>query len=389
VYKYLPLIAKNSLRNRRRSILTIASMAVSLCLLGVLMALYRALFFGGNPTPAQALRLMTHHKVSITQPLPFWYEQKMQQVPGVQTVMVWQWFGGSYRDARDPRNFFARFAVTPNKLVRSWSEIQIPEEQRRAFEQQRTGCIAAQALAKKFGWKLGERITLVGDIFPVTLELTLVGIFDDPEHNELLFFNWDYLRDSLPAGSSQLDMVNAFQVQAQTPEDVPGVARAIDALFDNSPYPTTTESERAFQLSFVAFLGNLKLFLLAICGAVTFTMLLVSANTLSMAIRERMREVGIMKTLGFTPRLILGLVLGEAALIALLGGALGSGLAGVLCAVMRQAPAPIQALKILTVTPVIAVLSVAVALLVGLLSALVPALSAARTSILEALRHTG
>jgi putative ABC transport system permease protein len=363
-------------------------MAVSLCLLGVLMAMYRALVYDGDTAPAQALRLVTYHKVSITQLLPASYTHRMQQVPGVKSVMVWQWFGGWYKDARDPRNFFARFAVQPTKLWLIHSEMQLPEEHRHAFEQQRTGCVVSKTLADKFGWKLGERITLVGDIFPMTLELTLVGIFEEPEHTELLFFNWGYLRDSLPASSPQLDMVAAFQLQAQAPDAVPRIRQAIDTLFERSPYPTTTVSERAFQLSFVAFLGNLQLFLIAMCGAVTGTMLLVSANTLSMSVRERMREVGIMKTLGFTPSAILGIVLGEATIMALMGGAFGCGLAGILCTAIRYAPASLQAPKGLRVTPMITALSLLIALLIGLVSALLPALSASRTPIAVALRHT-
>ncbi|HZS05296.1 MAG TPA: ABC transporter permease [Blastocatellia bacterium] len=387
--KYLPLIAKNSLRNRRRSALTIGSVAVSLCLLGVLMAMYRALFFGEDATPAQALRLVLHHKVSLTMPLPTSLEEKVRQVPGVKAVMIRQWFGGTYRDARDTRNFFARFAIEPRSLFGVYSELTIPEDQRLAFERQRTACVASADLANKFGWKPGERITIVGDIFPVTLELTLAGIFDDPGHNEVLFFNWEYMRESLPPSSPARDTAGQFLIEAESPDDVPRVTRAVDEMYANSPEPTKTESERAFQLSFVSFLGNLKLFLMAICGAVTFTILLVSANTLSMSVRERIREVGIMKTLGFTPSAILGIILGEAAAIALIGGAIGCVLAGLLCALLRQAPSFIQALRILSVTPLIAVLTLAVALAVGLVSALVPALSASRTPILDSLRHTG
>jgi putative ABC transport system permease protein len=168
------------------------------------------------------------------------------------------------------------------------------------------------------------------------------------------------------------------------------VAEEIDALFENSPDPTTTESERLFLLNFVSFLGNFKLFLTAICGAVTFTILLVSGNTLSMSVRERVREVGILKTLGFTPSAILGMVLGEAAVIALAGGAIGCLLASLLCGVIRQtAPAFIPGIKTLAVTPLIACLSLSVALLIGLVSALLPSLSASRMSILNSLRHTG
>src|SRR5262249_14053708 len=287
---YLSLITRNCFRNRRRSLLTISSLAVSLCLLGLLMAMYRALFFEGEQSPAQALRLVTHNKVSLAQPLPASTEQKIQQIPGVQSVSVRQWFGGTYRDARDTRNFFARFAVRPEKLFQIYSELRIPEDQKQAFMHERTACVASRDLASKFGWNTGERIALAGDLWATNLELTLVGIFDDRDHNEVLFFNHDYLRESLPASDPNRDLIYQIMVQAQRPQDVAGISRAIDDLFANSPYPTKTESEQAFVLSFVSFLGNLKLFLLAIGGAVTFAILLVSANTLSMSIRERIRE---------------------------------------------------------------------------------------------------
>ena len=275
----------------------------------------------------------------------------------------------------------------PAKLFLIDTEFELGEDAKRTFQHERIACISSKALADKFGWKPGERITLIGDIFPVTLELTLSGIYSDPDRNEILFFNREYLRESLAANSAQRDTANAFKIQATSPEETLKVAKAIDALFENSPYQTVTESERAFQLSFVSFLGNLKLFLLAICGAVTFTILLVSANTISMSVRERIGEVGIMKTLGFTPSAILGIVLGEAIIMALVGGAVGSGLAEALCAVMRHGPSFVP--RSLSVTPLIATLNLVAALLIGLTSALVPAVSAARTSIVDSLRHTG
>ena len=385
--KYLPLVIKNSLRNRRRSSLTIASIAVSFCLLGFLMAMYRTLFFSGEPTPAQALRMFTHNRVSLTQPMPVSYERKIESVPGVKAVTIWQWFGGVYKDSRDPKNFFMRIAAEPSKVMSIWSEFRMPQDQLAAFERDRTACIAAKALADKFGWKLGEHITIVGDIFPVTLELTLAGVFDDPDHVELLIFNQEYLRQSLSPAAR--DATGSFVVQAETPRDVPRVSRAIDAMFDNSPSPTKTETERAFQLSFVSFLGNLKLFLMAICGAVTFTILMVSANTLSMAVRERIREIGILKTLGFTPATILGIVLGEAGVIAGMGGLIGCELAALLCNVIRHASLGMQFLKTLSMTPATVALALAVALLTGFASALVPAARAARISILDSLRYTG
>src|SRR5262249_60907035 len=151
VINYVPLITKNSFRNRRRSVLTIGSLMVSLCLLVLLMAMYKVLFYGTEQTPAQAVRILMRHKVSLAQPLPLAYEAKIRQVPGVKAVSIRQWFGGTYRDARDTRNFFPRFGVRPADLFKAYPEYVIPEEQKQAFERERTGCVASKHLAKKFG----------------------------------------------------------------------------------------------------------------------------------------------------------------------------------------------------------------------------------------------
>ena len=386
MFRYLPLILKNSLRNRRRSLLTIVSVGASLCLLGVLFAMYRA-FFLAEPTPAQALRLVTRHRVSLGQPLPVAYESQIRQVPGVREAMVWQWFGGTYKDNRDPKNIFARLGVEPQRLFTIRPELALPEDQKQAFQRLQTGCIAGKEIALKQNWKLGDHITLVGDIFPVTLELTLVGIYDAPRENENLYFNRAYLRESLSAG--RRDQVGTFSVLADSPDSVPRIARAIDQLFENSPAPTKTESEQAFALSFVSFLGNVKMFLFSICGAVTFTILLVTANTMAMSVRERIREVGILKTLGYTPGAILGLILGESAVISLAGGVLGIMLAMGMTAAIRNGPGFFSQLKTLSMSPAVGAVSLLTALFIGVISSFLPAWSAAKTSILEAVRSTG
>lgn len=390
MFRYIPFILKNSLRNRRRSILTIGSIAVSLCILGVLMAIYHAMFMA-EATPAQALRLVCRHRVSLTQPIPIYYRDKIQRIPGVRQVMVWQWFGGVYKDARDPKNMFPRFGAEPDRLFDVRTEYKIPDDQRLAFQRERTGCVVSNALADSMNFKLGDKITLVGDIFPVTLELKVVGIFDEPQNMAVLYFNREYLREALGAGNTQQDMVGAFQIQAQNAEDVPQIAQAVDREFESSPFPTKTESEQAFALSFASFLGNLKLFIMAICGAVTFTILLVSGNTISMAVRERVREVGILKTLGFTPGAILGIVLGESAMISLIGGAVGCLLAEGMCSMVAHSPGSVfmTALKTLTITPIVGLACLVVALLIGVASAFLPAWGASRTSILDALRYNG
>jgi putative ABC transport system permease protein len=365
----------------------VSSIAVSLCLLGCLIAIYQALFYK-EATPGQALRLVVRHRVSLAQPLPASHENQIRRIPGVREISVWNWFGGTYKDSRDPNNFFARFGVEPKPFLTIRTQMEMPQDQRRAFVTDRTACVISQDLAKKLNLKVGDRVTLKGDIYPVTLELYVRGIFEDPDAINSLFFNQEYLRQLLPP--ARRDFEGTFAVLADNTEDVPRIAKAVDAMFDNSPYPTKTESEQQFALSFVSFLGNIKLFLLSVCGAVTFTILLVSGNTMAMSVRERISEVGVLKTLGFTNNAILGIIMGEAAFIALLGGIAGLVLAGfVTVAVGRFAELFNQQLHGLSVTPAVAIICLAVALFIGVVSSFIPAFNAARTNILDSLRYAG
>jgi putative ABC transport system permease protein len=387
MFRYFPLAFKNTLRNHRRTFLTVSSIAVSLCLLGVLIAIYHALFMG-QQTPGQALRLVVRHRVSLAQPIPAAYEAKIRTVPGVKEVSVWNWFGGTYKDARDQKNFFARLGVEPKAFMTIRTQMEMPEDQRRAFITDRTGCVISRDLAEKLNIKLGDRVTLIGDIYPVTLDLKVVGIFDDPDAKQTLFFNYDYLRDALPL--ARRNYISVVAVLANTPEDVPRIAKAVDAMFDNSAFPTKTESEQQFALSFVSFLGNIKLYLMVICAAVTFTILLVSGNTMAMSVRERIKEVGVLKTLGFTNNTILGLIVGEALTIALVGGAIGLIFSAILCALITKTGATLLfQIPSLTISPFTAFVCLGVALLIGFVSSFVPAWNAARTNILDSLRYEG
>ncbi len=289
------------------------------------------------------------------------------------------------KDARDPRNAFARFAVEPERFFNIMSEIELPGDQKLAFQRLQTACIVGRKLAAKFNWNPGGRITLIGDIFPVNLELTVVGIYTDPEDTETLFFNYRYLRELMKSTPqpTRADEVGVFMVQANSPDEVPTAAAAIDQEFENSPAPTKSESERAWQLSFVSFLGDLKLFLFSISGALTFTIILVSANTISMSVRERVREIGVLKVLGFRQAVILGIILGESTLTALAGGLGGVLLAGGLSALVRNSVNAFAALK-LSMTFDVALVVLVAAALVGLTSSFIPAWKASRTSILDA-----
>lgn len=379
-----PLILKNCLRNRRRSILTILSIAASFCLLGVLMAMYYA-FYIASPSPDQSLRLITRNRISITNFMPLSYRDRIKGVPGVREVSVYQWFGGVYKDSRDLKNFFPRFAVEPEKLIRLHPEYHLSDEERVAFERERTACIMGRSLAERLGLHIGDHVTIVGDIYSgVTLELTLRGLYDSVQDNENCFFSWTYLSESISARAR--DRIGMFALMANNPDEVPLVAKRIDALFRNAPEETKTESEHAFALNFLGYIGNVKLFLLSICGALTFTVLLVAANTMAMSVRERVGEVGILKTLGYTRESILGLIVAESMLLALIGGLLGLGLAGGIVAGLHRLPTVFVDLKGLTIPIPVSGLSLLMAMLLGAASAVVPAWSASRMSIVEALR---
>ena len=386
--KFLPLVLKNLLRNRRRSLLTLSSLGISLCLLGVMMAVYYALYLQ-DASPAQALRLVTRHKVALSFAMPQYYGDKIRQTPGVREAAISQWFGGLYKDEeRDRSKFFPRFAVEADRLFRVYPEWMIPEDQKQAFLQDRTGCIIGEALARKQNLKIGDKVVLKGNIWPFDAELTVRGIFASKEADENLYFQLKYLEEALRARGSDRAFAGMFMILADSVKDVPRIQRSVDDMFANTDAPTRTESEQAFQLGFLSFLGNIKMILISVCGAVTFTILLIAANTMAMSVRERVREVGVLKTLGYRQGTILGMILGEAAILSLLGGALGLIGAQVLCGGLRENVPLTASMKSLTIQPPVLAMLLGVALGVGLLSALVPAWSASRTPILDALRFT-
>lgn len=382
--KHLPMILKNVWRNRRRTILTVLSIGVSLCLLGVLLAIYHAFYFS-DPTPEQALRLVTRNSISLVRPMPQAYRDKIKRIPGVRDLAVEDWYGGQYIDDKAEHQF-ARFATDPDKIFIVRSEIKIPEDQKAAFIRERTACIVGRPIAEKQKLKLGDKIILKGDIYPGSLELIVRGIFDSEQNTDILYFNREYLEQSMP--ERRRGNAGIFLILANTVEDVPRIEKAVDEEFRNSPTQTKTESESAFSLSFVSFLGNIKVFLLVVCAAVMFTILLVSANTIAMSVRERVREVGVLKVLGFTRGVILGIILTEAVIVSLIGGVFGVFLASMMTGVVRNMPAFLDQLRHLTLTPSVALLCLGIAAAIGLVSAFIPAFQASRIPILEALRST-
>ena len=381
--RHLSLVLKNLRRNRRRTVLTVLSTSLSVCLVGILIAVYGALY-ARDISEESAQRLVTRHKVSLGQVLPMYYRSRIEAVEGARIVVPMNWFGGTYIDNR-PENMFARFAVDPEQIFDVYSELKIPADQLEAFKRDRQAIAIGKSVAERTGLEIGQRITLVGDIWLFDPELTVRAIFEGPDDFQS-FFHHKYLEEALEelGGGS---FAGVFAIRLRSAGDASRVAMEIDEMFRNSPEPTKTETEAAFQLAFVSQLGNVKLFLLAISGAIVFTMLMVSANTVAMSVRERIREIGVLKTLGFDSASVLGLILSEAVLISIAGGILGVALVPGVGALAGAALGPFIPQLILPAWGI--TVCMATALAVGLLSSAVPATAASRTNIVDALRHAG
>jgi len=377
-------VTKSAFRNKRRSLLTVLSITFSLLLLTLMMTIWHG-FYIDKGSAQSALRLITRHRVSLTQSMPVYYREKIRTVPGVVAVAPTQWFGGLYKDDK-PENFFAQFGTDPAEIFKVETDFKIPDDQLAAWQRDQAGCVVDTELAKKYGWKIGDRIVIKGTIFPVDLELTIRGIFIAPQPTNTVYFNYKYVEEAVAFAKGR---AGTFNILADSPEDVPKIAAAIDAMFHNSPEPTKTETEKAFQLGFINSLGNVKAFILSICFAVVFATLLVSANTMAMSIRERTREVAVLKTLGFTRQSILRLYVSEAITVALVGGVLGCLLAVGLVTALANAPGMGFFFLGMRVTIPTFLLSIFVAGMVGFLSAILPAYHAAKLDIVEGLRYIG
>ena len=375
-------VRKNTFRNRRRSVLTVLSIGFSLVLLTLMMAIWRA-FYLDEGSAESAQRLVVRHRVSLTFSLPGFYREKIRSIPGVVAVVPVSWFGGIYKDDK-PENFFAQFGTDPEEFFKVFRDIQMSAEQITAWQRDRQGVIVDDTLAKKYGWKLGDRIVLQGTIYPVNLELYVRGIFSATPDDKSVYFNAKYLEEAVPFFKGH---AGTFSILAASPGDVSKVASAVDDMFRNSPQPTKAESEKAFGLEFVAMLGNVKAFILSICLAVVFATLLVSANTMAMSIRERTREVAVLKTLGFTKQTVLGLFVGEAVALALVGGLVGTAIAYLLIVMVTHNP--MFTFYNMKLTLPMWVAAMLISGLVGLVSALLPSYHASRTNIVEGLRHIG
>jgi putative ABC transport system permease protein len=378
--KYLRLVLANLMRAKRRTFLTVFSIAVALflfCTLRTVITSFDAAIRASDDT-----RLVVRHAASLVFPLPLAYRDRIAQVEGVTGVCFGNWFGGYYQD---PKNQFAQFAVDVPTFFQLFPECVLGAPEREAFRAERTACIAGRALVEKYGWKVGDVIPITGTIFPGEWHLTLRGVYTgrtkDVDENTI-FFHWDYLNESLPA--VRQNQVGIYWVRVASTSLAPVVSSRIDALYENSPQPTKTETEKAFQAGFVQMMGNVQLLMALIGSAIVFAIMLVTINTMMMAARERTTEIAVMKTLGYPDGLVLRLVGAEALLVSLAGGVIGCGAATLLF--WRLDFTANGLFPNFRVLPETAAAGLLLAALMGVMSGIVPAFQAARLPIASALR---
>ena len=382
--KFIRLVLPNFKRHKLRTLLTILSVIVAFILFAYLGAIRNAFSYGVSVAGAD--RLIVRHKVSLIQLLPQSYEQEIERVEGVSDATHATWFGAIYKD---PKNFFGQMPVKPEEFMRMYPEFKLPPEQMQAWLKTRTGAIVGRTTANRFGWKVGDKIPLMATYWRSKEKnsqlwtFDLVGIYEGSPETDTsnFFFRHDYFDEMRRGGQGQ---VGWFYIRVKDPKNAEAVAKAVDAVFENSPAETKTETEKAFVKGFAEQAGNIGAIVMAILTAVFFTIMLVAGNTMAQAVRERMSELGVLKAIGFTDTQMLLLVLTEALVIAVVGG--GIGLLLGYYAVQGGDPTG-GALPVFIVPVRDRILGVVFVILLGLVSGLVPALQAMRLNAVEALRR--
>ena len=377
--KYLHLVLSNLFRKKTRTVLTAGSFAVALFLFGILAVVDGA--FSQGVDVAGVDRLVVLNRVSLIQPLPLAYRDRLARIPGVTQVTFANWFGGVYQDER---NFFPQFAIDRENYRQVFPEFIVPDDQWQAFLTDKEGAIVGEGLAERFKWKLGDRIPVKGTIFPGNWEFNVRGIYRGrrvQDDTTQFWFRWDYLDERKAFGKGR---VGWYTVRIANPDDAVRVVRAIDEHFANSPAETKTDTEKAFAASFVKQMGNIQLLIMSVGSVVFFTLLLVTGNTMAIAVRERTRELAVLKAVGFTDRFVLVLVIAETMVVAAVGGGVGLGLAKLFT--LGGDPTG-GLLPFFYLPPDSIAVGLGLALGVGFTAGILPALAASRLRVVDALRR--
>jgi putative ABC transport system permease protein len=377
------LVLRNAFRHKLRTTLTIVGIVVAIVAFGMLRTIVDAWYAGANAS--SSARLVTRSSVSLVFPLPLSYAPKIRQVDGVTGVAWANWFGGIYVNER---NFFAQFAISAPAYLDMYPEFVLSDDERHAFLTDRTGAIAGRKLAQKYGWKVGDQIPLRGTIYPGTWTFNLRGIYDGAEEGtdtSTFFFHFDFLNESIKKQfAGRGDQAGVFIEQLRHPEDAAAVSQAIDAMFRNSLAETLTETEKAFQLGFVAMSEAILLAIQAVSFVVVVIIMAVMANTMAMTARERYAEYATLKALGFSNGFVALLIFAESLGIALFGGLLGVALTFPAADTFAKTVGSI--LPAFKVSPQTMAMQVAASLVIGTIAAAIPAWRAARVRIVDGLR---
>jgi putative ABC transport system permease protein len=380
--KFARIIWANLFRKKVRLLLTIGSFAVALFLF-VFLAVVRDAFNRGADV-ASADRLVVINRTSIINPIPLAYRDKILRIPGVKAVTHNNWFGGTYIEEK---NFFPQFVIDPENQRMVFPELVVPDDQWKAFVNDRQGAIAGAKLAERFHWKIGDRIPIKTTFYGgASWEFNLVGIYhgNKPQSDETQFWlQWDYFEEKVP--ETDKGRIGWYVLRINNPDDSPRISQAIDAEFANSPFETKTQAESAFAANWVKQFGNIQKLIVSIGVVVFFTLLLVTGNTMAISVRERTSELAVFKAIGYSDRSVLFFVLAEALTIALIGGLLGMVLAMV--AVPGLAAALNGLLPNIVLAPKMLLFGLLVAVITGFLSGFLPGMSAMHLRIVNALRR--
>lgn len=384
---FLKLIFKNVFRAKLRSSLTLLGLVIAVVAFGLLQTVVDAWFAGANA--ASSSRMITRNAISLVFPMPAYYRERIKAVPGVKAVSTSQWFGGIYIE---PKNFFPQFGVDHENYFDLYPEFLVPPDQLLAFKKDRQGIAVGRKLANDFGWKLGDTIPIRGTIFPGNWQFHLRAIFDGKEETTVTrqaIFHWDYINEWLKTKyPRRADQIGVFVVEVNDPARTADISKAVDAEFRSSLAETLTETEKSFQLGFVAQMESIVLLIRVVSFVVIFIIMAVVANTMAMTARERLSEYATFKALGFSPGFVGALVLGEAMMLSLIGAGLGILLTFPLAKGFAASPAG-AAFAVFKVSDDTVLLQIACAVVVGLAAALVPGIRSANIRIVDGLRHIG
>lgn len=380
--KFIGLVFKSAKRSKRRTLLTVMSVAIAVFLFASLRAVIDG--FNAGAEASSSTRLVTIRSTSLIFSMPTSHAEAIKATPGV-TDLTWaNWFGGIYKD---PRNFFANFAVDAESYLRMYPEVSLPPDQRTAFLEDRTGCIVGDGLARRYDFKVGDKITLMVGI-PIygrqDYDFTVRGIYKSTGaavDNQTMVFHWKYVDErSLVKGQA-----GWYVLKIANPDQATAIAQAVDQQFANSANETKTQTEQQFQASFIGMFGNMNLLLGSIALAVVITTLFVAANTMAMSVRERTTEIAVMRTLGFQSGTIFLLIAGEGLLMAIVGGIIGIGLARwIVNPDFLQAGGFIPEIRVNNLNVLVGLL---LSVLIGIVAGLIPATLASRLKIVDALRR--